>query len=263
MMLFTSVVESCNAFTCSGESNSVEDEALVPRTMTASPGTSFVGLIGPAMDSSIEDVSEPLKLGSRGNVWGRGRVADVIDEMLARELKKPPTFDVKGIGADMGVGRVDEGDVSLEPDETAVSTFHILRVPTGAEDIVSSVLVAGSIFHILKAPHPLGAFFVSASSPVVMEGIGGSLTGPVSLAGALPSAMNSRNALAHVSDASRASLASESSCRVSSKSALIVFISRLNASNSSMRGSCDVRSSAWGGEPRPNMPENRLELTGG
>ena len=75
--------------------------------------------------------------------------------------------------------------------------------------------------------------------------------------------MKSRNALAHISDASLASLASESSCLVSSKSDLMAFISLLSASISSIRGSWDRTSTVWGGGAIPNIPEKRLELGGG
>jgi hypothetical protein len=158
---------------------------------------------------------------------------DAVDEMLVLEVKKPPIFVVNG--AATGVTRED-GDEDDEPVGacfTVVSTFHILRVPT--EDVVSlgSGFTAGSIFHILNAPQPDAGLVVSASSPVVMVGIGGSLTGPDSLADGCVSAMKSRNAFAQVSDASRASLASDSSCLVSSSSALIVCISRRSTSISS------------------------------
>lgn len=37
-----------------------------------------------------------MKLGSRRIDWRWGGFDDVVDETLARELKKPPTFDAKG-----------------------------------------------------------------------------------------------------------------------------------------------------------------------
>jgi hypothetical protein len=164
-------------------------------------------------------------------------VDDVVVETLALEVKKPPIFVVNG--AANGVVREDgdeqDDPVPLEMGFTVVSSFHILREPTGGG--ASSGWTAGSIFHILNAPHPDAGFLVSASSPVVMVGIGGSLTDSDWVMDDCVSAMKSRNAFAHVSDASRASLASDNSCLVSSNSALTAFISRRRASISSISGS--------------------------
>lgn len=189
-----------------------------------------------------------------------------MDEILARELKNPPIFAANG--AATGVARDEDVDEYIEAgpfggDFTDVSTFHKLRVPAGDVDSLGSDFPVGSNFHILNAPHPDAGFGVSASSPVVIVGIGGNLTGPESLTVGCVSAMKSRSAFAQVSDASRASLASDSSCFVSSSSALMAFISRRRASTSSAKGSLDGRSYASGDDVRPKMPEIRLELTGG
>jgi hypothetical protein len=187
---------------------------------------------------------------------------DVVEEKLALEVKKPPIFVVNGAG--MGVVRLEDEDEGAEPmlllgaGFTVVSTFHILLLPAWG---VAS-LALDSIFHILNAPHPV-AGFVSASCPVVMVGIGGSLTDSDSVTDDCVSAMNSRSAFTHVSDASRASLASNNSCLVSSNSALTAFISRRRASISSAGGSLGGRSNDSGDDARANMLEKRFELTGG
>jgi hypothetical protein len=184
-----------------------------------------------------------------------------MDEILPREVKKPPILVVNGVA--IGVARVEDWESALGAAFTVVSTFHKLRVPAGDVASLASYFIVGSIFHILNAPHPDAGFCVSASSPVVMVGIGGSRTGPESLADGCVSAMNSRNAFAQVSDASRASLASDSWCRVSSNSAFTAFISRRRSSISSTRGSLVGKSSDSGDEVRAKMLEMRLELTGG
>ena len=135
-----------------------------------------------------------------------------MDKTLARELKKSPIFNAKGAEDVDAVGWwVDEGDEVVAVAGAAfaaVSRFHILRVPTRGTDVFSG-LTTGSIFHILN-PHPVLACLVSASASVVSVGIGGSLTASDSIADGFISPMNSRKALAQVSDASRASLASVS-----------------------------------------------------
>ena len=92
----TTVAGSFSALKCSGEVKSVDEDALPPRILTIVPGTPSAGLVGSATDSSIDEVSEleRLKLGSRKMGGG---FDDVVDETLARELKKPPTFDAKGV----------------------------------------------------------------------------------------------------------------------------------------------------------------------
>jgi hypothetical protein len=50
----------CNVFTYSGKPKSVDDDALVLRTMTGAPDTSLAGLIGSTTDSWIDEVSESL-----------------------------------------------------------------------------------------------------------------------------------------------------------------------------------------------------------
>lgn len=190
---------------------------------------------------------------------------DDIVEMLPLEVKKPPIFVANG--AAIGLVRVDgdeESDpVPLEAGLAVVSALHILQVPTGAGPSLESRCIAGSVFHILNAPHPVEGFFVSASSPVVMVGIGGSFTDSDCVIDDCVSEMKSRKAFAHVSEASWASLASDNSCLVSSSSALTVFISRRRASNSSTRGSLGGVSNDSGGDVRPKIPEKRLELMGG
>jgi hypothetical protein len=187
---------------------------------------------------------------------------DVVEEKLALEVKKPPIFVVNG--AAMGVVRLEDEDEAepmllLGAGFTVVSTFHILPLPAWG---VAS-LALDSIFHILNAPHPVAGFVVSTSCPVVMVGIGGSLTDSDSVTDGCVSAMNSRNAFTHVSDASRASLASNSSCLVSSNSTLTAFISRRRASISSVEGSLGGKSTDSGDDARANMLEKRFELTGG
>lgn len=162
-----------------------------------------------------------------------GRAEDAMEEMLALEPKKLPTLAAKGAAEVIG----DEDADPLGLPLAAVSICHSLRVPTeegGADPLLlPSAFTTGSIFHILNAPQPLADFLVSASSPVVIVGIGGSFTDFVS-------PIKSRRALAQASDASRDSFASRSSCLVSSNSDLIVFTSLRSASSSSTRES-------WGG----------------
>jgi hypothetical protein len=184
-----------------------------------------------------------------------------VEEKLALEVKKPPIFVVNG--AAIGVAPLELEDetepVLLGTGFAVVSTLHILPLP--AWDVVS--LGLGSIFHILNAPHPVAGFVVLASCPVVMVGIGGTLTDSDSATDDCVSAMKSRNAFTHISDASRASLASDNSCLVSSNSALTAFISRRSASISSARVSLGGRSDDSGEDARPKMLEKRFELTGG
>jgi len=172
-----------------------------------------------------------------------------VDVTLGRELKKIPTFDAKGAEDVDTVGWWIDGDevvVLAGAAFAAASSFHNLRVSTGGTEVFSGLTV-GSIFHILN-PHPVLACLVSASASVVSVGIGGSLTASDSIADGFISPMNSRKALAQVSDASRASMASVSSFRVSSSSTLSDFISRRRASSSSTTGSRGARSRDCGGE---------------
>jgi len=188
---------------------------------------------------------------------------EVVEEKLALEVKNPPIFVVNG--AAMGVVRLEDEDEETEPmlllgaGFTVVSTFHILLLPAWG----MASLALDSIFHILNAPHPVAGFVVSASCPVVIVGIGGSLTDSDSVTDDCVSAMNSRSAFTHVSDASRASLASNNSCLVSSNSALTAFISRRRTSISSARGSLSGESNDSGDDARAKMLEKRFELTGG
>jgi len=59
-MLSDATKGSCNVFTSSGKPRSVDEDALVPCTMTGATGSSFAGLIGSTTDSWVDEVSEPL-----------------------------------------------------------------------------------------------------------------------------------------------------------------------------------------------------------
>lgn len=222
--------------------------------MTLADAIELMGLMGSITDSSVEDVSES-QLGRERDGGG------AADETLpALELKKPPTFVVKGAVA-VGVTRLkDEAEVAasvlLGAAATDVSTFHSLRGGS-----LAAILTGGSIFHILNAPQPDTDFFSSLG--FAAGTCCGNLVSSESLAAPFVCAMKSRNALAQVSEASRASLASESSCLVSSNSALAAFISCRSASISSTRESWGRKSCGFGGDACPKTPEKRLELTGG
>lgn len=195
-----------------------------------------------------------------------GRIDDVVEEMLALEEKNPPIFVVTLKGVAIGVAWFEDGDEEVELIQlvaglAVVSTFHSLRAPTGADASLESGFAAVSVFHILNAPHPVAGFVVSASCPVVMVGIGGSLTDSGSATDDWVSAMKSRSAFAHVSDASRASLTSDNSCFVSSNSALAACSSRRSVSISPTRGSLAGKSKDSGGDVRPKRPEKRFEPT--
>jgi len=58
-MLSAVAIDSRSVFACSSKSKSVDEDALVPRTITGTPDTSLAGLMGPT-DSWIDEVSEPL-----------------------------------------------------------------------------------------------------------------------------------------------------------------------------------------------------------
>lgn len=59
-MLSAAATDSCDVFTCSGKSKSVDEDALVPRTMIGTPDTSLAGLMGPTDSGVVDEVSEPL-----------------------------------------------------------------------------------------------------------------------------------------------------------------------------------------------------------
>ena len=64
-------------------------------TRMALGGTSELGLIGSVRESREEE-SDPLHIGSCCCECGAGCSAEVVDEMLAREEKNPPSFLVGG-----------------------------------------------------------------------------------------------------------------------------------------------------------------------
>jgi hypothetical protein len=133
-------------------------------------------------------------------------------------------------------------------------------------------------------PHPPLAFARSdPTSPVVIVGGGGNFIGVAQSAATAPtllSAIKSRKALTHVSEASLASIASINSCFTVTSSALTDRSSWRNLSSSSestaatpadgfesetCRGSVAVvvDISLVGDDSCPNIPERRCELLGG
>ena len=206
-------------------------------------GTSELGLIGSVRESR-EDESEPLQIGSCWCEWGSGREPD--DDVLARDAKNPPNVLVLGGGAGAALTAAGAEAVDKAGDDTGVG------------------FVVVALFQSLK-PHledtdPLrvtpGACFVDAAA-------GGSAGAGAAFVpgGCMPmlfSSMNVRRALTQVSDASCASRASVSSCRVSSSWSLIAESSFLTSS-SSEASSVGGRSGGVG-LARPKNPDRRREL---
>lgn len=200
---------------------------------------SILGLAGSA-DSAVEDVSDPLYIAS----WTAGprAGADVEDEKLPLPPKSPPSLRDSGS----------------------------LAACREAGEVVSRLGRTGE----LDSPAPRNrppkphreppfppAFFLSASSPR----IAGLPTEPTSTrtdgTPTLFSAIKSRRVFTQVSDASRASFASVSSFRASSRADLSAWISRCSFSLSTGlepgTGSNSVATA------RPNRPETRRLFVGG
>jgi len=112
------------AFVLSGRLAVSKDIASASWTKTLARGIEETGLIGSVDESAIDEVSEPLNVGSREAETGSGRAGEDVDEMLERGLKRPPNFFVTGDGA----APADAGDVKDGVALVGVSVeFHNLK----------------------------------------------------------------------------------------------------------------------------------------